>query len=79
MKLTKAAILAIRGLNQEQKQQLVDHLGISLKTLYRYIENNDDNLTKASALQFLRGVTGLKDADLLEGSGMVTEAKEVQS
>lgn len=78
MKLSKAAILAIRGLTLDQKQQLADILGVSLKTLYRHIASNDDNLTKASALQFLRGVTGLPDGELLEDTDGVSEVKEQQ-
>ena len=77
MRLSKIAILAMRGLALEQKQLLADALGVSLKTLYRHIASNDDNLTKASALQFLRGLTGLPDGELLEGSGeVISEEKE---
>lgn len=78
MNLTKAAILALRGLTLDQKQQLADLLGVSLKTLYRHIASNNDDLTKAAALQFLRGVTGLPDGELLEDTGDISEVKEQQ-
>ena len=66
MKLSKAAILALRGTGPEVKDALAAVLGISTKTLYRYISDNDDNLTKAAALEFIRKETGLGDSEILE-------------
>lgn len=69
MKLSKAAILALRGSGSEVKEALAEVLGVSTQTLYRYISNNDDNLTKAAALDFIRKETGLGDAEILESVG----------
>lgn len=66
MKLSKAAILALRGLTPEQKKELANAVGVSDKTIYRYISDNDDNLTKAAALEYIRKVTGLGDEEILE-------------
>jgi hypothetical protein len=66
MKLTKAAILALRGIQFESKEALAKALGVSMKTLYRYLTDNDDNLTKATALDFIRKETGLADSEILE-------------
>jgi hypothetical protein len=66
MKLTKAAILALRGIQVESKEALAKALGVSMKTLYRYLTDNDDNLTKATALDFIRKETGLADSEILE-------------
>lgn len=74
MRLSKAAILAVRGMDTNTKEKLSDALGVSWQTLYRYISENDDNLTKASALQIIRQVTGLADSELLED----IEVKETQ-
>lgn len=66
MKLSKAAILALKGTGPEVKDALAAVLGVSSKTLYRYINNNDDSLTKAAALEFIRKETGLPDSEILE-------------
>lgn len=66
MKLSKAAILALKGTGPEVKDALALVLGVSSKTLYRYINNNDDSLTKAAALEFIRKETGLPDSEILE-------------
>lgn len=75
MKLSKTAILVIRGLPSEKKKELADVLGISSKTLYRYLDNNDDNLTKAAGLNFLKGITGLTDTELLEDTDAEVESE----
>lgn len=66
MKLTRIAILALRGFSSDAKARLADALGISLSTLHRYINDNDDNLTKAAALTVIREETGLLDSEILE-------------
>lgn len=66
MKLSKVAILAIRGFGTEAKKQLATILNISQATLYRYIQDNDDSLTKAAALDFIGKETGLENSEILE-------------
>ena len=66
MKLSKAAILALRGIKIDSKEELAKVLGVSMKTLYRYLSDNDDTLTKAAALEFIRKETGLADSEILE-------------
>lgn len=66
MKLSKVAILALKGLDAGRKKALADVLGVNDKTLYRYLNDNDDNLTKAASLQFIRTETGLTDSAILE-------------
>lgn len=65
MQLTLTALLIIRGFGPEEKEGFADCLGVSTKTLYRYLDSNDDNLTKAAGLQFLREKSGLTDKELL--------------
>lgn len=77
MKLSKAAILALRGLGPDEKKNLAKVLDVSDKTLYRYISDNDDNLTKAAALEFIRDKTGLSDDEILEKEP--SEVKEPQN
>lgn len=76
MRLTNTAILIIKGLTLEQKETLADSLGVSLRTLYRYIDTNDDCLTKAASLKFLKDITGLDEAALVEN---LDEVKTDQS
>ena len=66
MKLSKIAILALRGCGKDFRSQLADKCGVSLRTINRWITNNDDNLTKADALQMIRFETGLQDHEILE-------------
>lgn len=66
MRLTKIALLALRGLSAEAKQRLADNLEVDRSTVYLWIKNNDDNLTKAAALKFIREETGLTDEQILE-------------
>lgn len=71
MKLSHVAILALRGLDRKSKETLADSLGVSVSTVNRYIAENDDNLTKAAALQVIRGITGLPDGEILTGTESV--------
>lgn len=65
MRLTKAAILAIRG-GKDTKKRLAEDLGVSEPTIFRWLADNDDNLTKAAALKVIREETGLTNEDILE-------------
>lgn len=64
MKLTKKAIKAIK--TRHLYPHLAIALGVSTNTVYRYVQNNDDDLTKAAALVVIREQTGLKDSEILE-------------
>lgn len=66
MKLSKVAILAIRGSDVGFRKELAKALGISNQTMYRYLVSNDDSLTKAAALELIRKHTGLTDDQLLD-------------
>ena len=68
MKLSTAAQLALKGLDRKGKEKLAESLGVSVSTVNRYISENDDNLTKAAALQVIRGITGLPDQEILTGT-----------
>lgn len=64
MRLTNIAILAIRGsgINKE----LAEALGVHISTVNRYIADNDDNLTKAAALEVIKKIPGLNEDQILE-------------
>jgi hypothetical protein len=64
MKLSKAAILAIRG-SKSIKRQLMEAFEVSEPTVFRWLAANDDNLTKAAALKIIREETGLTDKQIL--------------
>ena len=66
MKLSKLAILAVKGACPCIVKDLADALSVSEKSIYRYINDNDDNLTKAAALIVIRNTTGMTDAEILE-------------
>lgn len=65
MKLTNIVILAIRG-HKSIKDTLASALGVSKATVYRWIQDNDENLTKAAALEIIRFELGLTDSEILE-------------
>jgi hypothetical protein len=66
MKLTKLALDAIHQHSPGIKSKLALVLNCSESTINRYIRGNDDNLTKAAALEVIRKVSGLSDAEILE-------------
>jgi hypothetical protein len=65
MKLNNAGISILKG-NKAIKKRIMAALVISLATMYRYIKDNDENLTKASVLAIIREETGLADEQILE-------------
>lgn len=66
MKLSKLAILVIKGSEVDFKERLAEAIGVSIQTFYRYVVENDDSLTKASVLKLIRIETGLSDDQILE-------------
>jgi len=70
MKLTQAAIDAIKKISRNKgdiKAQLAQKLNCSVYTIDRYLADpQDDNLTKAAALEIIRKETGLEDSQILE-------------
>ena len=75
MKLSKLAIMALRGSGKEFRYRLAERCAVSPRTINRWINNNDDNLTKADSLIMIREETGLEDSQILEE---VTEKIEQQ-
>ena len=66
MKLTKLAIQSISQHSPGIKLKLALALGCSEGSINRYLRENDDNLTKAAALDVIRKETGLTDDEILE-------------
>lgn len=66
MRLSKVAILALKGMNGLEKKKLAEDMGVTEDTLYRWIRENHDNFTKAAYLVVLRRELGLSDEDLLD-------------
>lgn len=66
MRLSRIAILAIKGASPGIVEKLAEAIDVSEPTIYRYINDNDDNLTKAAALAIIREEIGLSDEQILE-------------
>jgi transcriptional antiterminator len=66
MKLSQKALKAIN--NPVTRRRLMEALGVTEFTISRYIQKNNDNLTKAAAMQVIREVTGLPDEEILVSS-----------
>lgn len=64
MRLSQKALDLVKEQNLRQKIAL--SLGLTDRTMWRYIQNNDDNLTKAASLKLIRQETGLSDDEILE-------------
>lgn len=65
MKLNVTALSILRG-NKDIWTGVMEALGVKRDTMYKYVRDNSEELTKAAALQVLRRETGLTDADFLE-------------
>lgn len=65
MKLSKIALLAIRG-GVDIRRKIAEALKVSEQSVYRWVAENDDNLTKAAALVIIKQETGLTDQEILE-------------
>lgn len=50
MKLTKVAILALRGLDHEAKRRIGEAADVEVSTVYRWIRDNSKNLTQPGIL-----------------------------
>ncbi len=70
MRLTNIAILMIRG-HKDIKEKLAKALGVTKPAIYKYIRNNDDNLTKAAALEVIKKELDLPEDQILERETIV--------
>jgi len=61
MRLSKIAALALLGTDKDTKEELASKLGTSVKSLYRWIQDNktDGPLTKRPALDLITVAIGL--------------------
>jgi predicted DNA-binding transcriptional regulator AlpA len=69
MKLSQLAIQKILD-SKSLPKKIQEALGVSRVTIWRYIKDNDDELTKAAALKVIREETGLTDDEILEVEAM---------
>jgi plasmid maintenance system antidote protein VapI len=65
MKITHLAKLAVKG-TDGIIQKLAAALKVTDATVYKYIREDRDDLTKAAALKVIREETGLSDEQILE-------------
>ena len=68
--------MAIKG-DKNIRRRLKEALSISEPTLYRLLTQNDDDLTKAAALQVIREELKLEDSEILEENS--EEPAKIQS
>ena len=57
--VSNPTLLALRGMTIEQKEVLAKDLGVHINTLYRWIKDNDENLTKMGVVRKISKATGL--------------------
>jgi plasmid maintenance system antidote protein VapI len=75
MRLSRISILAVKGASPGIIKRLAEAIGVSEPSVYRFINDNDDNLTKAAALKVIREETGLTDQEILEEGEPVVAGK----
>ena len=73
MRLSNIVILALKGCDPDFKVRLSVALEVSIATIYRYISENNDNLTKAAAIPIIRELVG-PDVNLFENEIQDTAA-----
>lgn len=66
MRLSRIAILAVKGASPAIIKKLAEAIGVSEASVYRFINDNDDNLTKAAAIKVIEQETGLTQDQILE-------------
>lgn len=66
MKLSKLAIVALRGSGIDFIGRIAAKRGVTIRTVNRWIRENDDTLTKAETLQMIREEFGLDNSQILE-------------
>lgn len=68
MKITKIAILALKGMDKGVKERIAAVAGVNIATVYQWILDNKDNgnLTKASVVKVIEHETGLPEDQILE-------------
>lgn len=64
----KASVLKRISEHKGLRARLCEEMNKSYFTVNRWINENDDNLTKATALKIIRDELGLSDAQILEES-----------
>lgn len=76
MKLSKIAILALRGGGVKAKARIANEIGASMKTVYGWVAENKINgpLTIAKSLEIISEETGLTRDQILEE----TDTKVIQ-
>jgi hypothetical protein len=65
MRLSKIVILALKGMNRDERKTLAETMGITEDTLYRWIRTNDEKFTMAGHLLVLQKTFGLEMPQLL--------------
>lgn len=77
MKLSKIAILALKGMGLDVKEKIAQAAGVLPGTVYGWINHNKPNndLTKASIVKIIADETGLTQEQILEESEVVQDSK----
>lgn len=68
----KLSVLALQRIMDSKSlpKKLQEVLNVSRTTMWKYLKDNDDELTKAAALKVIREETGLSDDQILEENGI---------
>lgn len=66
MRISNVVLLALRGMDKEDKKRIAQEMGLTEDTFYRWIRTNDEKLTMAACLAPLRKEFGMTDEQLLE-------------
>jgi hypothetical protein len=71
--ISRGALLALRGLKKEEKQRFADRIGKNIQTVYRWLQDNSDEMTKASIVSVISEETGLRKDQIIEEAELMGE------
>lgn len=66
MRLSNVVLLALRGMDRDDKKRISQEMGLTEDTFYRWLRTNDEKLTMAACLAPLKKEFNLTDEQLLE-------------
>lgn len=70
MRLNRTGKAILRG-DKELKKEIADAMAVSVPTIYRWIQDDDDNLTKAAVLKVILEKHKLEEHQILESESAV--------
>lgn len=69
--ISRGALLALRGLKKDEKQRFADRIGKNIQTVYRWLQDNSEEMTKAAIVEVISEETGLRKDQIIEEESLI--------